>query len=390
MNYTNRPDAKSICFVSPYGYPILTEDGAGAGGAERQFFLFGRALAEAGWEISFITHRPPAEHSRKPPFFPVFPVDFSYLGGSKLRMPGAWLQLMRAMRRADADFYALKTPGHLLSVMLLGCRLLRKKLVFWAQMTFDANPSERTFSRLGSAFQDYGTRRADFIIAQSEDQRRGFRSNYGREAVVVRNICGSLARGTASAGAPAETAAAKVLWVGNSLAKKRPEVALELARCLPQFRFAMAMNNCAGGQFERVRRAAAPLANVRFLGQVASAQMEDWFAKGRVLLSTSVAEGFPNTFLQAWMNSMPVVSLEIDPDQLIQSRRLGLLADSQAVKACDGNPAKLAECLVAPLTLLLTDHNLRSQLGANAKCYVEEHHSPERVVPALIDALEGK
>ena len=76
---------------SPFAYLLLSKDCAGStGGAERQFFLFGRELEKKGWRVSFITERlnygsPSSDHE-----FSVYHADFSYLGGSKLRMAYCW------------------------------------------------------------------------------------------------------------------------------------------------------------------------------------------------------------------------------------------------------------------------------------------------------------
>lgn len=45
---------RSITFIAPYAYPLLTGNVGGPGGAERQFFLFGRELARHGSEVGIL------------------------------------------------------------------------------------------------------------------------------------------------------------------------------------------------------------------------------------------------------------------------------------------------------------------------------------------------
>ena len=375
-----------ICFVSPFAYPLLVDGGSGAGGAERQFFLFGRGLAVRGWQVSFITHKPPYKICGLQRAFPVYPADFSYLGGSKWNILGSWLSLLLAMRRAAAQYYVIKVPGHLLPIMALYCKTYKSKLVFWAQMTYDSNPKERTIGKFIGFLQDIGIHLVDIIIAQSVDQQNGFSQNYGRTAHLVRSICAQLGPEKTFF---EQTPWVDVLWVGNCHAKKRPEVCLELARLMPEVQFAMAMNNNDRLRFMQYSKEAAEMSNLKFLGQIPHVEMENWFSHTRFFLNTSLKEGFPNTFLQAWINAVPVISLGIDPDHLIRNHGLGKIAEQDTVVRAGENAVKLAECLVSPLRELLQHEEVRREMGLKAARFVKEQHAPDVTVPALINVLTG-
>jgi glycosyltransferase involved in cell wall biosynthesis len=120
-----------------------------------------------------------------------------------------------------------------------------------------------------------------------------------------------------------------VLWVSNFRSLKRPELALELARQLPQVKFMLAGGPMPGGQtyYDDMKAAAARLPNVIMKGAVRYRDTGDLFDRAKIFLNTSAIEGFPNTFLQAWIRGVPVVTF-FDPDGLVQRVPLGRVATS--------------------------------------------------------------
>ncbi len=381
---------KSICFVAPYAYPLLYQDSTiSTGGAERQFFLFGRELAKKGRRVSFITSRPNYGSISSDHGFSVYHADFSYLGGSNIWIIPCWASLWRAMKQADTNYYVLKVPGHLLAPMSIFCGLHRRKLVFWAQMTHDSNPNERKFNRIASRLQDWGVKTTDIVISQSNDQSNGFKMNYDIDSIVVPSICERLSLPN-SIEVKINTVDKKsdVLWVGNSSEKKRDEVFFELAKLLPNKTFAIAMNKADDVRFAEAAKEAEKLPNVTFLGAVPPVAMEGWFQKTKLFLNTSIREGFPNTFLQAWMNGVPVVSLNIDPDKIIEKNRLGYVVNREGNIAGHSDFENLAQETVGYVETLLNNDGIRQEMGKRAVLYVKKNHLANIVVPLLIKALQ--
>src|SRR5258706_5749244 len=102
---------------------------------------------------------------------------------------------------------------------------------------------------------------------------------------------------------------------------------LEIARRLPQRRFVMIGGSAApggllkSGYYESIRDAAALLPNVEFKGFLPLADVEKEFDRGHVLLNTSVYEGMPNIFLQAWARGIPTVAT-VDVGARVEGREL--------------------------------------------------------------------
>lgn len=79
--------------------------------------------------------------------------------------------------------------------------------------------------------------------------------------------------------------------------------------------------------FDKIRKMAAQVTNLSFLGFQPLDITESYFDKCKIFVNTSVYEGFPNTFLQSWNRGIPVLSY-VDPDNVIRKNKLGLVVDS--------------------------------------------------------------
>jgi glycosyltransferase involved in cell wall biosynthesis len=174
-----------------------------------------------------------------------------------------------------------------------------------------------------------------------------------------------------------------VLWVGNSLPKKRQEVFAELAKMLPQYKFVMAMNVGCQERFNNARDAAKEIDNLEFLGSIKPSETQKWFNGASLYLNTSIREGFPNTYLQACKGKTPIISLNVSPDDIISNYNLGYCIGWDEVKRQDECPIRLAKLLSPVVEIMLSDNSQRSKIGENCFNYVREHHSPAVVVSKL-------
>lgn len=375
---------KSITFVSPLGLPILLDPPeSGAGGAERQFFFFGRGLLKKGWSVCYITNDASINRARKT-VMPVQTASFSFMGGNKRRILLDWMSLLYAMWRTDSCFYVVKTPAYLLIPMCIFTKIFRRKLVFWAQTEFDAYPERRPKGRLLGFLLDRGINRADIIIAQSNIQVAGFEKNFSKQAKLVKSISGSLSGET---GSDKRSKRVDILWVGNSMENKRYEIVLSLAKMLPEYTFAVAMNKADPARYAQAGEKSRLIDNVDFLGEVNPVEMESWFSSARLLLNTSAREGFPNTYIQAWQHGVPVVSLCIDPDDVVAEHGLGIVIDKGLTEILKGDEGRYAEMLLPSMNKILTDNDFYKSLSVNAIDYIARNHSESILVGRLESIL---
>jgi glycosyltransferase involved in cell wall biosynthesis len=287
------------------------------------------------------------------------------------RIPVPSPAYLAAMRRADADVYLQRGGAVLTGDVALHCRLARRRFAFMAAHDWDCDRHhQRGQQYLAGAYYFAALHRADLVYAQSDFQRSQMERYHGVASTVQRTVYPA-----AAGAAPGERE--HVLWVGRCLDWKRPMAFLDLAEGRPDLPFVMACPAYEGARalYDSVVERASRLPNVRFLGFVPFADTEDLFRHARVFVNSSTAEGFPNTFVQAARVGTPVLSLEVNPDGILQEADFGACAD--------GNPLLLAR----QLDRLLEDRQAWEGQSANGYQYFRREHDIETVVPAFARSL---
>lgn len=70
------------------------------------------------------------------------------------------------------------------------------------------------------------------------------------------------------------------------------------------------------------------LENLEYLGECSLDEVNKILANAHIFVNTSTYEGFPNTYIQAWMRKVSVVSLNINPDNIIDRNRIGFFSET--------------------------------------------------------------
>ena len=277
----------------------------------------------------------------------------------------------------DADVYMMLGNSVQAAELAFFCRARGKPYVFVSASDRDYHPDHVEKPNELGAFglpghvAAFAIRNACGHIVQSQHQADLLARVYHRPAVVVRSpvdVTPHVAR-------PARPDT--ILWVGKSNWVKRPELALQLARALPEFSFMMVMTLADEKTFDECRTAGTALPNVAFRDYVPFHEVETYFAAARLLVNTSVFEGFPNTFLQAAKYGVPVVSYEVDPGGMLSQHGCGRLGDRDPVR------------MTSHVRALMTTPTLYAQVSARCREYVRTHHDKDRIGREYARLLEG-
>jgi glycosyltransferase involved in cell wall biosynthesis len=361
--------SKKICFVSWSAYAVLTNKNLGyAGGAEVNQVLLARELLKYGFDISFVTGSE-SRHARGVENIDGIKVikTYSFEHSAKMSLASTTRLMWKAMRQADADiYYEMSSSG----IVALFCYLHRKKFIY----VISSDRSVHKWSIRGDKFWlklriRLNCKLASIIIAQNEFQAKMLKQNFGKECVIIPSAY------VLDNEVPQKAQPPIVLWVATIVPYKQPELFLKLAEAIPEGRFQMIGGGRGAPEFyKRIKEAASRVGNLEFLGFIPVYEIDQYFKQASIFVSTSNLEGFPVTFVQAWAAYLPVVSLNIDPSEVICNNKLGF-------------HSRTFDQMVRDVKLLLEDAKLRNEMSQNVRRYADKEHDIRVIATKYIRLL---
>ena len=356
---------KLVVLAAPFDYY--------KGGSEYQYKILEKQLSEC-FDISYLFRHP--TKPREPHF-----VTYDYLFRKKYRdylFTDAWA-IYRRLRQLSPDVIYKRGINYITAIGIYygkrnGCLSV---LHIASQRDLDVSlweDKEKYPIRqlLYSRIAEYAIRNADRVVCQSEDQRVLLERNFARQCDLVSPNIHPIPKATSRS----KTDPLNVLWIGNIKPLKKPEKFLELANEFadqPQVRFVMIGREGLGVHFKNFIAKLNESKNVDYLGEVPVDEVNNSIWKCQILVNTSDYEGFPNTFIQAWMREVPVVSLNVDPDGLLANHHLGFHSGSLHQLKLD-------------VSTLLGNQNMRNEIGQRARSIAEKKFGEDNA-NALVSAL---
>ncbi|MCH8125698.1 glycosyltransferase family 4 protein [candidate division KSB1 bacterium] len=310
-----------ICFVSQNIYPLLNKSSNMdfIGGAELQQAFIGHELAKRGHRICYITLNHGQGDIEEIESFKVISTFKPNEGLPILRFfyPRLY-KIWKALCKSDADIYYVRCACFILAPVVFYAYLNNKKVVYCGAYDTDFEPEKIALPyKRDKLMYFWGLKRCDAIIVQNKVQQKTLQKYFNLQGQIVHNGFSKVKKTS-----PANK---HILWVATILPRKNPNLFINLAKRFPKEKFVM-----VGGNFDQeqqfkqdITKQAEKVPNLEFKGYLPFEKVIKEFIKAKLFISTSNYEGFPNTFLQAWSNGIPVISF-VDPDDLIKENGLGM------------------------------------------------------------------
>ena len=241
--------------------------------------------------------------------------------------------LYKAIKNSRSCLYLRGVSVANLAVALFG-KLCRKRITL-------GTTSDLHCAKSGAFWADL-ERRLLFLLSsnllcQTKEQAELIKENFGCRSRVFRNIINPSRLGNLEILPKFNEREIDVIWIGNLDPRKGPEKLIKIARALDSCRFVVIGGPIPGHEeFAKVTIVNInKLSNVSILGTVEPQNIGRFLSKSKLLISTSqvvyrglTKEGFPNIFLEAWHFGVPVVSMNSNPDGLLNSNQLGKVCDT--------------------------------------------------------------
>lgn len=353
-------------FLYCFGIDDVIMGSPNVAGIQVQMSFWAKTFVRNGWNVySFSSHK-----SQTLEGIHFLRKKSSWLARHGMSIIEEPLDAIRFIRKSKSDMVFVRGGRRDLFAINNACRLLRSKLVFLGASDRDFEPGKELILGTGINLKLYhkALKAICYYITQNQYQADNLLRYYGRESIIIPNIWQM-----AEVENDNERTYAAV-WVANLRRLKRAEWFINLAKQLPQYRFAIAGGVNEQDYYNIIKAETANVSNLDFLGPQSLNAVNELLSKSKLLVCSSEFEGFPNTFLQAWAYGVPVIST-VNPSGFITEFGLGKVVS-------DENE------LFNATTELMNDNELYEQCRQNIKSYFLAHHDAETAYKKIMELIQ--
>jgi glycosyltransferase involved in cell wall biosynthesis len=353
-----------ICF---WGEIAGALNGNPLGGGEKQIALLAKALVKAGHEVIYVDYTVQNDYSTDEGI-KVYGIRGYEDGIKGLRNLTSRLRLIyKSLKDKKADIYYCRIRDFRHILAYWAARTVKAKFVFGTAADLDLlGLKERlkylyftdvrslwwfTNGFLSEIVYPFLLRKSDLVLVQHEGQKKILSGNNIKSTVFPNLI--DITDGVLLSCSDSKD----YVYVGALDKRKGFDILFDLIERTPDQSYKIIgepRDKIASYLFDKLKS----FRNVKLLGKLSHSDTYSQIASSKALISTSPREGFPNIFLEAWSVGIPVLSLYVDPGNVIKDKNLGI--------AADGNMETIIKYMEGP--------GVTNEFCERAKKYVEENH----------------
>lgn len=363
MNSQQTLSLPRLCFTSFHAYKLFNPASrAQLGGSEAQMYALAQLFAARGYWVSFVVGDFGQPSKEKHDLINVMrsisttKTIWNYITAPFILWYSWW--------QSQADVFVASPAGPEIGLLALFCFITGKKMIFRAASYVDTTQDKvKALGIISGTLYQFGLRSAHQIICQTKEAQQTLRSFHKRHCVIIPNIVEKIENSAIQRNG--------VLWIGSAREVKRPQLFLELAKQIPKVKFTMVLSRTGSPtMWKAIERECKHIPNINFVGEVDPQAVFTFLSNAKVLVGTSLYEGFPNVYLQAASSGTPIVSLAVNPDQFLNIYDVGLCAENDMKK------------FISYVEWLLDNEEEWQKKSQAAKRYIERFHTTKGIVHA--------
>jgi glycosyltransferase involved in cell wall biosynthesis len=360
-----------ICIVSEFAYPLIVGSSEIIGGSETQMTNIAEHLVLRGYDVSLLTFGA----SDKKMFYhngvKIF-VPFDSKRLYSFLFPHNFIKLLKTLLQIDYSVL-IQSPVSLLTAFLILFSKFKNKIYVFSIASnryFIGVNSQK--NGLISIMEKFFIRYSDYFTVQTMYQKKHLLKMYSKEGCLIGNSF-----------VPFDSVSSQsneknnILWIGKFFSYKNPQLFVNLAIQFPNQNFIMIGGPTNSKLFTKIYGESIEIENLTVVGSVPHREIGKYIGISKILINFSTVEGFPNVFLEAWGDGLPVLSNKFDPDGVIEKYNLGFCATSYSE-------------LVSKLQTFLDNPQLMGVFEKTTKDYVQKYHSLNEIADKyelFIDSL---
>jgi glycosyltransferase involved in cell wall biosynthesis len=362
-----------IVFIALHGYGIIKKEFPHLfGGAEVQLFLLANKLSDDHkYNVTFCT-------AADTQFTVDFKTNFLIHSCYNILKKGHFFKIVNLLRfityllRTNVDVYIQRNAGFETGLIALISKIRNKRFIYMVSHDIDCSGDYIAQNLIAGIFFKFGIKNANSIVVQHLGQKKILKENFNRDSILIPTaypIVDNFHKESL-------LNRSCVLWVGRVIEWKNISALKRFIEIFPNIEFVIIgpIHKDSDLAIQEIKKLTNFL-NVTYISKVPFEQIDDYFKRSKLFFNTSYHEGFPNTFVQALKNGVPIVSLYVNPDSMIDLYNLGV---------CSANENDIVKFM----NKVYSDKNFYDALCQNCYTYAKKNHDINKSVQLLKGLLD--